>query len=87
MSDQTPDAATPPTETMTVGALIAELQKLDASRPVALGIMLGGEEGDEGEIDIYGIDLIEEMEAEDGSPAYVIACDLRGTDDEEDEAA
>jgi len=81
------EANTPPTETMTVGALIAELQKLDASRPVALGIMLGGEEGDEGEIDIYGIDLIEEMEAEDGSPAYVIACDLRGADDEEEETA
>jgi hypothetical protein len=74
------------TETMTVGALIAELQKLDASRPIALGIMLGGEE-DDGEVDIYGIDLIEEMEAEDGSPAYVIACDLRGSDDEEEEAA
>ncbi|HEY8613926.1 MAG TPA: hypothetical protein VIL69_21920 [Roseomonas sp.] len=73
------------TETMTVGALIAELQKLDPARPIALGIMLGGEE-EEGEIDIYGIDLIEEMEAEDGSPAYVIACDLRGSDDE-DEAA
>ena len=73
------------TETMTVGALIAELQKLDPSRPVALGIMLGGEE-EEGEIDIYGIDLIEEMEAEDGSPAYVIACDLRGADDEEEGA-
>ena len=72
------------TETMTVGALIAELQKLDPSRPVALGIMLGGDEGEEGEIDIYGIDLIEEMEAEDGSPAYVIACDLRGADDEEE---
>ncbi|MBP0443246.1 hypothetical protein J8J14_00515 [Roseomonas sp. SSH11] len=74
------------TETMTVGALIAELQKLDPSRPVALGIMLGGEDEEEGEIDIYGIDLIEEMEAEDGSPAYVIACDLRGADDEEEGA-
>lgn len=73
------------TETMTVGALIAELQKLDASRPIALGIMLGGDEAEEGEIDIYGIDLIEEMEAEDGSPAYVIACDLRGSDDDEEE--
>ena len=73
------------TETMTVGALIAELQKLDANRPIALGIMLGGDESEEGEIDIYGIDLIEEMEAEDGSPAYVIACDLRGSDDEEEE--
>ncbi|MBB5692124.1 hypothetical protein [Muricoccus pecuniae] len=75
------------TETMTVGALITELQKLDPARPIALGIMLGGEEDEEGEIDIYGIDLIEEMEAEDGSPAYVIACDLRGSDDDEEEAA
>jgi hypothetical protein len=74
------------TETMTVGALITELQKLDPARPIALGIMLGGEE-DDGEVDIYGIDLIEEMEAEDGSPAYVIACDLRGSDDEDEEAA
>ena len=78
MSDETQA-----TETMTVGALIAELQKLDPARPIALGIMLGGEDQEEGDIDIYGIDVIEEMEAEDGSPAYVIACDLRGTDDEE----
>ena len=45
--------------------------------------MLGGEE-DDGDIDIYGIYMIEEMEAEDGSPAYVIACDLRGSADEEE---
>jgi hypothetical protein len=76
---------TPATETMTVGSLIAQLQKLDPARPIALGIMLGGEDEEDGDVDIYGIDLIEEMEAEDGSPAYVICCDLRGADDDEAE--
>ena len=73
----------------TVGELIEELKALDPSRPVVFGVVLDSEEEDgAGEVEIYDMDAIKEMEGEDG-PGYVILCDLREEemDEEDDEAA
>ncbi|WP_376087200.1 hypothetical protein ACE7GA_13445 [Roseomonas sp. CCTCC AB2023176] len=84
MSDDVEDAPR-----KTVAQLIEELKRLDPNRPIVFGVVLDSEDDDEdSEVEIYDMDLIREIEGEDG-PGYVILCDLREDeeDEEDDEAA
>lgn len=83
-----PDATDDTDEDMprkTVAELIEDLKKLDPARPIVFGVVLDAEDDEEpGEVEIYDMDMIKEIEGEDG-PGYVILCDLREDDELEDE--